>query len=49
MIYPPDPYEHLWNYHFEREEDESENVNGEFEIELKNEEDYYERKYNSKE
>ena len=38
----------LWNIYFEQEQDQSENSNGEFERELKNEERYYETKYENR-
>lgn len=38
----------LWDIHFEQPEEESENVNGEFERELKEEEKYYEKKYKNR-
>lgn len=39
-----DPYDFLWNYHFEREEETISDMNRQFEIEEKAEEKYYENK-----
>lgn len=41
MPYPTDPYEFLWNEHFEPKEEKG----NEFEVELKEKERYYEEKY----
>lgn len=38
----------LWDIYFEQEKDQYENINGEFERELKNEERYYETKYENR-
>lgn len=44
MYYPTDPYEFIWNELFEPKEERGD----EFEVELKNEEKYYETKYENR-
>lgn len=39
-----DPYDFLWNYHFEREEETLSDMNRQFETEQKAKERYYENK-----